>query len=67
MITCDHNGFAWVWDFDQSKWLIDLEASGGPTSPHEPSPEEPPVAVTKASEAAVIVPKSLNPSFPQDG
>lgn len=43
-IFCDWNGFAWVWDFEKKKWLIDLHKSGGPPSPHEESPSEPPFA-----------------------
>jgi hypothetical protein len=44
MITCDWDGFTWVWDFTQCTWLIDLEKSGGPPSPHEPQPQPPPYA-----------------------
>lgn len=39
--TCEHEGFTWVWDFDEEIWLISIEESGGPPSPFEPSPSPP--------------------------
>ena len=45
MVYCDWDGFVWVWDFDSGEWLIDLEKSGGPPSPHDPSPSNPPFVV----------------------
>jgi len=41
-IYCEWDGFVWVWDRWERKWLIDLNKSGGPPSPHDESPSAPP-------------------------
>lgn len=46
-VYCNHDGFCWVWNFGLKKWLIDLERSGGPPSPHEESPTEPPLTIVE--------------------
>ena len=40
-LTAEHDGFIWAWDEEDKEWLIDLEESGGPPSPHQPSPKPP--------------------------
>jgi len=49
-VRCDWDGFAWVWDFGSGKWLLDVLNSGGPPSPHEKSPQEPPYKVINLLE-----------------
>jgi len=44
-IRCDWDGFAWIWDAEKG-WLVDCMESGGPPSPHEPSPKDPPFSVS---------------------
>jgi hypothetical protein len=44
-IYCDWMGFTWTWDFVEEQWRIDLEKSGGPPSPNEPMPLQPPCVV----------------------
>lgn len=41
------DGFGWVWSWEREKWLIDLQLSGGPPSPHDPSPSEPPFKIMR--------------------
>jgi len=41
-VSCTWDGFAWSWNFKEERWLIDIEESGGPPSPHEESPTQPP-------------------------
>ena len=50
MVYCDWDGFMWVWDEKDGRWLIDIEKSGGPPSIHdEHSPIEPPFEVIRKS------------------
>ena len=46
---CIWQGFVWFWSIDHGdcgEWIIDLERSGGPPSPHNPTPECPPLAIS---------------------
>lgn len=36
-----HDNFMWLWDFNKKDWILDIERSGGPPSPHKPAPKKP--------------------------